>query len=88
MGWYAGDVTGAGWILMSLLMLVFATALVYVGFVLGRRTGDDDTSGPVGHGGPIERTNAQRLLEQRLARGEIDADEYVRRIGVLLRSRS
>jgi len=69
-------------------MLVIPAALVYIGFVLGRRTGDDDTSGPVGHGGPIERTDAQRLLEQRLARGEIDADEYTQRIDVLLRSRS
>jgi uncharacterized membrane protein len=71
---------------MSLVMLGIAAFLVYLGYVLGRSA--DVPSGRVDVAGPRDQADAERLLEQRLARGEIDADEYAQRIDVLHRSRS
>jgi putative membrane protein len=68
MGW-------GGWLTMGVVLLIF-WGLVVAGVVLLVRL--------VGHRHeathePVGPTAALRILEERFARGEIDADEYSRR---------
>lgn len=70
-----------GWAMMLMVVsnllfwgLILAGILVLVRF-LGR---DGQPASPA----PTVRT-AQQILAERLARGEIDEDEYVRRLGLL-----
>ena len=73
MGWYGG---GLGWLLMGLTMLAFWALLIFGGVALYRGTRGQDA----GSSGPA---NAARLLDERFACGEIDADEYTQRRGLL-----
>ena len=74
MHWYYGTPMGwGGFVMMALGMIVFWGGLITLGVVLLRRTGD--------HGG-----SALRILEERLASGEIDTDEFDR-VRKTLRSR-
>lgn len=71
-GWAPGQ-----WIVMAAMMFVFWAAVIGVIVALIRR--------PVAHGqasGPLPSAphdNAERILAERFARGEIEQDEYVRR---------
>lgn len=76
MGYHSGGWNGGDWVAMVLMMLAFWG--VVVGVVVwalrsGRRTDDGrgDSAAP------------QRVLGERFARGEIDDDEYRRRLEVL-----
>lgn len=73
-----GSWTWGNWVAMSLLMIVFWSVVVgaAVAVLRTRRTPADQPAG-----------DPQRLLDQRLARGEIDDVEYRRR-GELLRAAS
>jgi putative membrane protein len=71
-----GDMSGwgwAGWLMPGLTMLIFLGALAALIVFLARRPAHPtpDTAG--------------RILAERFARGEIDADEYERRQEVLRR---
>ena len=83
MGWYSGWGWGA-WLGMSLLMLAF-WGLLAVGVVaLVRTVRRDDqprSAEPMRVGAPD--ANARDVLDERFARGEIDADEYTRRRDLL-----
>ena len=70
MGWYGG---GGGFVLMTLLMLVFWGLLIFGGLAVYRSMRGGDVSRQTGRG------DAERLLDERFARGEIDSDEYTRR---------
>ena len=66
---------------MGLMMLVFWTAVVVVVVALVRKSRHDDStpdSGSLHHA-------AERLLNERFAKGEIDEEEFVRRRDVLRR---
>lgn len=81
MFWYDHGVSGWGWFGMSLGMLVF-WGLVIAGFVLlfrslNRPTEHRDDSAP-----SAPRT-AEQLLAERFARGEMDEEEYRRRLRIL-----
>lgn len=69
------------WFAMSVMMIVF-WGLVIAGIVVLVRslggTRQDHRPGPDGG-----RTSAEELLAERFARGEIDEDEYTRRLQVL-----
>ena len=76
------DSWGAGmWIGMGLMMLAFwgliALLVVYVVRSLGHRSSGD--------AGGVAATpgNAMRILDERFARGDIDADEYNQRRSLL-----
>ncbi|HET8767544.1 MAG TPA: SHOCT domain-containing protein [Pedococcus sp.] len=95
MGWYAG--TGWGtWLVMVLVMVAFWT-LVVVGIVaLLRWTAAPRTAAPppaappqgaADAGGPPAPDAARALLDERLARGDIDEAEYRSRLATL-RSRA
>jgi putative membrane protein len=66
--------SGWGWLLMTLGMLGFWALVAVVAIALLRRPGQSDQQ---------PRPGAEEILAQRLARGEIDADEYRQRLQTL-----
>ena len=66
MGW-------TGWIVMIATALAFWALVVVVVVALFR---DDRRGRPRTDGPPTSDDTAGRILDQRFARGEIDADEY------------
>ncbi len=76
-GWGAGQ-----WVAMSLMMVLF-WGLIVVGVVALVRS-----TRPGGHGAPPPGSGhgARRILDERFARGEIDADDYAQRRDLLDRS--
>ena len=85
--YYDGHDSGWGpgrWIVMGLMMLAFwgllAALVVYVVRNLGHRSADP------GAAGVARPEEAMRILDERFARGDIEADEYSARRD-LLRSR-
>jgi putative membrane protein len=71
------DLTGWGWVAMTLGMVAFWGLLIVlvVELVRGRNR-------PAG-GTDAARPTPERLLAERFARGEIDEDEYRRRLATL-----
>lgn len=76
MDWYGGMGWG-GWVVGSVTMLAFF-ALIVVGVIalVGGR--------PIARLG-VDRRTVDELLDQRLARGEIDVEEYTHRRELLRR---
>lgn len=73
MGWYDDGPGWGGWVATTLFMLLFWSALIAAGLALLhslRRPRPDDRGHP---------PDAEQLLDERLARGEIDIDDYTRR---------
>jgi putative membrane protein len=75
--WHDGWGPGA-WIAMIFVMLVFWTIIVgtIIAVVRSRHLRDHDH-------GPRRLHDAERILAERFARGEIDADEYKQRSDLL-----
>ena len=72
---FGGGMGWGGWVAMAVSMVVFwglaATAVVFAVHWLGHRHDSiPDPDGPL---------SALRLLDERLARGDIDPDDYSRR---------
>ena len=83
MGWYSGWGWGA-WLGMSLLMLAFwgLLAVGVVALVRALRRQDQPRSAEPMQTGDSD-ANARTILDERFARGEIDAEEYTRRRDLL-----
>lgn len=64
----------AGWVAMAVMMVVFWGAIVALVVYLLR------SARP---GGPDATERARRILDERLARGEIEPEEYARRRDLL-----
>ncbi|MFF2779547.1 SHOCT domain-containing protein [Streptomyces sp. NPDC058052] len=79
MFWYGDGMNGWGWFAMSAGMILF-WGLLITAVVLIFRTLDRSTERPVRRGGTKE---SERILGERLARGEIDEEEYRRRLSAL-----
>ncbi|MFD8637735.1 SHOCT domain-containing protein [Streptomyces sp. NPDC059533] len=79
MFWYDHGMGGWGWIAMSLSM-VLLVALAIAGVVLLLRGVDRSSSGQVQ---PPAAPSAEQVLADRFARGEIDEEEYERRLTAL-----
>lgn len=82
MGWYGDGTWGgwagwSGWVVMLLVMVAFWTLVVVAVVAMFRGTRDGATR--------VERERPRPLdvLDERFARGEIDADEYHARQAVL-----
>jgi len=74
--WWDHDIGWGGWLMMTIGMAGFwiLVALLVVALMRsGRMTGP-------------ESTDARDILERRLARGEIDVEEYQQRIDALSRA--
>lgn len=80
-GWYDDGWGPGAWIAMGLTMLAFwgliAVLVVYAIRNLGHRPADHGSAPSV----PADQ--ALRILDERFARGDIDADEYNQRRDVL-----
>lgn len=73
-----------GWLAMGLVMLVFWGSIVALIAVLVRGTGTHREAQPSPPPTPdAPEAAALRILQERFARGEIDADEYEQRRKVL-----
>jgi putative membrane protein len=85
MMWYDSDWGWAGWALMTVGMVLF-WALVITAVVLVVRyiAGTRGTAAPP----PPGPTRAEDVLAERFARGEIDEDEYRRRLASLRENHS
>jgi putative membrane protein len=66
--------SGWGWLLMTLGMLGFWALVAVLALALLRRPGPPDQQ---------PRPSAEEILAQRLARGELDPDEYRQRLQTL-----
>jgi putative membrane protein len=72
-----------GWIRMSLLMLVLGGGLIAAVELAARALGVDSRS----RGGASVSRRADELLTERFACGEIDVDEFRRRMALLCEHR-
>lgn len=82
MGWYNDSSMGwGGWIAMTLMMVAFWGLIIFAAVAILRGSrGGSDRNGPTDHG---ERRDPMHTLDERFARGDIDADEYQARRAVL-----
>lgn len=75
--YYSGDWAWWGWIPMTVMMIVFWGLVVWAVVTLARGSRERD-----GGAGGARRAEAgpEQILEERLARGEIDVREYEERV--------
>lgn len=81
-GWYEGGWGIVGWFAMALMMLVFWGGVITVVVLLLRQTHTHDETNflrPSHH-------DAELILNERFARGEIDEEEYAIRRTALRRA--
>ncbi|WP_328508108.1 SHOCT domain-containing protein [Streptomyces sp. NBC_00391] len=79
MFWYGHDVSGWGWFAMSAGMVVFWALIITVGVLLFRAVNRPDEHIRT----PAAPQTPEQVLAERFARGEIDDEEYRRRLNVL-----
>jgi uncharacterized membrane protein len=82
-----------GWVVMTMLMLIFWAAVIGIGYVLLRaaavrnQPSARNESGGQDHAAPpvpaTDVSDALRVLDVRLASGELDPDDYQRRRALL-----
>jgi putative membrane protein len=78
--WGYGGMGAGGWILMSFFSILVIAALV-VGIVALVRYSSSPATPPAGP--PSDRQDPEEILRLRLARGEIEPEEYERRLAAL-----
>jgi putative membrane protein len=76
--WYGGPNGWAGWLAMSLMMVLFWGAIIALVVWLVRTSRSD-----AGGRHDATRDDAVSILRERFARGEIDARELAERMSVL-----
>lgn len=76
MWWYGPGITGWGYALMTVNMVLFWGLLIFGVIALVRYLGRGDSA-------MTERSTPEEELSRRFARGEIDEQEYRARLGVL-----
>ncbi|WP_435056790.1 SHOCT domain-containing protein [Streptomyces capoamus] len=82
MFWYGHGLGGWGWFVMSAGVILFWALIIALGVVLYRfLAGPREGGDRAGERQPV--TSPEQLLAARFARGEIDEDEYRRRLAVL-----
>ena len=80
MMFYLGDWAWWAWIPMTIGMVAFWGLVAWAVVALVRITGDGGDSRREAR---REGTNPEQLLQQRLARGEIDVEEYEERLAAI-----
>ena len=76
--WHDGGIGWGGWVVMTVMMLVFWALLIFGGIALWQAM-RRDTTRPAERPPADERSDALRLLDERFARGEVDVDDYQHR---------
>lgn len=79
MYWYGSGIGGWGYALMAIGMVLFWGAAIFGIVALFRYAGRSGLRGSEHH----EPASPERLLAERFARGEIDEEEYQRRLAAL-----
>ena len=79
MYWYGDQMSGWGYALMTVSMVVFWALVIAVVVALIRYLGGRQPGGSR----PVERPTPEQVLAERFARGEIDQDEYHQRLETL-----
>jgi putative membrane protein len=80
-----------GWIPMMIMMVAFWGGLIWLGVTLLNRNHATHLHAPspppiaAGHVATALRPNAEEILAERLARGEIETDDYLKRLEALRR---
>ncbi|MFB7467516.1 SHOCT domain-containing protein [Streptomyces sp. NPDC056224] len=82
MFWYDHDVSGWGWFTMTASMILFWALIITAAVLLFRALNRPHEHTHEYTRAPVAPTPEQ-ILAQRLARGEIDEDEYGRRLSAL-----
>jgi len=85
------DGMGSGnwwWVPMMIMMVVFWGGLIWIGVTLLKRNHNPQLHAPAPPmaAGPAvtpSRPTAQEILSERLARGEIETDDYLKRVEAL-----
>ena len=77
-----GHMTGWGWFGMTIGMIAFWGLLIALAVLLYRSFSTKDTSPSQSQSGPTS-PDPRQILAERYARGEIDEDEYQRRLATL-----
>lgn len=85
--WYDHGMNGWGWAAMTIGMVLFWGLLITVGVLVFRANNHDHSSRGPGTAPPADapqtRPDPEQVLAERYARGEIDDDEYPRRLTTL-----
>jgi len=83
--WHDGMGNGNwSWIVMAILMVAFWGGLVWIGVTLVKRNHHAPSfQGPMASAAPAPRPSAEEVLADRLARGDIDPDDYRQRLAAL-----
>ena len=76
--WYGEGMSGWGYLLMTVSTVLFWGALIAGGIAVYRSLNRRANSGSAEN-----RPTPEQLLAERYARGEIDEEEYRRRLGTL-----
>lgn len=79
MYWNGHGMNGWGWFAMSLGTVLFLALLIIVGVLIFRSLNKPSATGRPSAGRPAP----EEVLAERFAHGEIDEDEYRRRLAVL-----
>lgn len=80
------DGFGWGWIPMAIMMLLVWGSVIWIGVALIRRPVTHDHPAMTAPPGPVP-PSPQQILAERLARGEIEADDYRTRLEALTSTR-
>jgi putative membrane protein len=74
MMWWDGGPGWGGWLVMTLIMVIFWGAVIFAGIVAWRAVNRSDRQRQ-----QVDERSPELLLDERFARGEIDAEEYTHR---------
>jgi putative membrane protein len=74
MMWWDGGPGWGGWLVMTLIMVIFWGAVIFAGIVAWRAVNRSDRQRQ-----RVDERSPELLLDERFARGEIDAEEYTHR---------
>jgi putative membrane protein len=70
MNGYYGSGSSGGWLAMGLMMIVLAGLIVFAAVALSRGSARSSADGGA------DRADPRQILQERLARGEIQVEEY------------
>jgi len=81
-GWNGGGWGWGAWLFMAVMMVIFWGAVI-TGIVMAVRYYGRDRQNPPPPAAGGDSDTAMRVLDERFASGEIDAEEYTKRRDVL-----